>query len=274
MTVSLAGRAATLAGGFMYLDIQNLAPTITSIRARGSKYQNQPLRYADLDEEIEVSADVTDSETPVSQLRFEWSANPQGGSFSGQGQTVRWRAPGNADRPPVAFTLTVTVVEQYQTVDTTGAVVTKENRTTGTVVVQVHNSSKEIGDVSAQFLSDFSDSSVAPEVVVRNFSNTCGGKNAELNDVRENRATRTITARNFGPPTISVNFDGVCAFRSRAADACVRLSCQWTSTIKATGMLEQAKGTCYLTAVYEEPRWLLCDSEFEGSNSSGLRFAF
>jgi hypothetical protein len=274
VTVSLSGRGATLSGGFTYLDVQNQAPTITAVRAQGSKFRNQPSRYADLDEDIEVSVDVSDNETPIPQLRFEWSATPSGGTFSGEGRVIRWRAPRQVDRTPVAFTLTTTVIEQYQTVDTNGSVVTREHRTTGTVVVQVHNSSTEIADVSRQFLTDFSNSSVAPETVVRNFSDNCAGKSSELNDVKENRSTRTITASNIGAPTVRINFGGVCDFRSRSGDACVTMSCQWTSTIKATGTTENAKGTCFLTAVHEAPRWLLCESEFEGSSSTNLRFPF
>jgi hypothetical protein len=187
---------------------------------------------------------------------------------------VRWRAPRQVDRTPVAHTLTATVIERYQTVDPSGAVVTREHRTTGTVVVQVHNSTMEIADVSRQFLTDFSNSNIAPETVVRNFSDNCAGKAAELNDVRENRSTRTITGSNIGAPAVRINFGGVCAFRGRRADACITMSCQWTSTIKATGNPENATGTCHLTAVHGAPRWLLCDSEFDGSSTSNLRFPF
>ncbi len=273
VTVSSGGRGATLSGGFTYMDVQNQAPTISAVRAQGTKYQNQPSRYADLDEDIEVSVDVSDNETPIPQLRVEWSS-PSGGTFSGEGRVIRWRAPRDVDRTPVAYTLTATVIEQYQTVDTGGAVVTREHRTSGTVVVQVHNSSKEVSDLAGQFMADFSNSSVPPETVVRNFSDNCAGKSGELNDVKENRSTRTITGSNIGAPTVRINFGGVCAFRSRSADACVTMSCRWTSTIKATGKTETTQGTCYLTAVHEAPRWLLCDSEFEGTSSTNLRFPF
>jgi hypothetical protein len=274
VTVSAGGRGATLPGGFTYLDVQNQPPTISAVRAQGSKYQNQPSRYADLDEDIEVSVDVSDNETPVAQLKFEWSSSPSGGTFSGEGRVMRWRAPREVDRTPVAFTLTATVIEQYQTVDTNGSVVTREHRTTGTVVVQVHNSSKEVADVAGQFLTDFSNSSVPAETVVRNFSDNCSGKSGELVDVKENRSTRTITSSNIGAPTVRINFGGSCAFRGRPGDACVTMSCQWTSTIKATGKTENTKGTCYLTAVHEAPRWLLCESEFDGTSSINLRFPF
>ena len=274
VTVSSGGRGATLPGGFTYMDVQNQPPTISAVRAQGTKYQNQPSRYADLDEDIEASVDVSDNETPIPQLRFEWSSSPSGGTFSGEGRVIRWRAPRDVDRTPVAYTLTATVIEQYQTVDTGGSVVTREHRTTGTVVVQVHNSLKEVSDISGQFLADFSNSSVPAESVVRNFSDNCAGKSGELIDIKENRSTRTITSSIIGMPTVRINFGGVCAFRSRPGDACVSMACQWTSTIKATGKIETTKGTCYLTAVHEAPRWLLCDSEFDGTSSSNLRFQF
>jgi hypothetical protein len=50
------------------------------------------------------------------------------------------------------------------------------------------------------------------------------------------------------------------------------MSCEWHSTEIATGDKGVARGTCYLTSVYRDARWQLCNSEFEGTTS--FRTAF
>jgi hypothetical protein len=69
-----------------------------------------------------------------------------------------------------------------------------------------------------------------------------------------------------------VDFEGTCAFRARKADACVSMSCEWHSTEIASGDNGVARGTCYLTSVYRDDKWQLCNSEFEGTTS--FRTAF
>ena len=62
------------------------------------------------------------------------------------------------------------------------------------------------------------------------------------------------------------------AFRARKADSCVSMSCEWHSTEIASGDNGVARGTCYLTSVYRDDKWQLCNSEFEGTTS--FRTAF
>jgi hypothetical protein len=240
---------------------------------------NEPANFADLNEEINIVAAVSDAETSPDQLSYAWTA--VAGSFTGTGRAVKWRAPSTLPRTPVSYPLTVTVTEPYQTTDDGGAVVTRENRVSATVAVRVHNSVKEIGELAGEFLNDFSNLTVSPESAVRNFNTArCGdGKANELSDIRTHRATYSIIneSRLRLPASVTFNFDGICPFRSRTGDACAKLSCGWTSTKKAGGM-EIVNGDCYLTEVYEPSgdKWQMCWSDFQASpaTSTTLHFPF
>ena len=75
-------------------------------------------------------------------------------------------------------------------------------------------------------------------------------------------------------PSSTVGFASGCFFKGlfQTGDGCTRLTCEWTSTVKATGAKEVAYGTCGLSAVYESRRWWLCDSNFDPKTAAGARF--
>ena len=54
--------------------VNNALPVVTSIVVRGTN-QRQPAQYASLGDTVNVTATVTDAETPVSQLTYEWSSS-------------------------------------------------------------------------------------------------------------------------------------------------------------------------------------------------------
>jgi hypothetical protein len=148
------------------------------------------------------------------------------------------------------------------------------------VIVSVHNSTKEIGDMSYQFLIDFS-KQLPPSDVLRDFSDTFGGKAAELADTQRNQRCFKIDSYAVGTPSVKVNFDGTCAFRSRAGDACTSVPVQWRSTVisaaaecggQPVGTKGVSSGTDWVTAVYEGSRWFLCDSDFEGTSTPSALF--
>lgn len=269
VTVTVGVQNGTLFGGFTYVTpaVTNSPPVVSAIAALGTR-RNEPSQFADLDEEINVTATVQDAETPVSQLTFEWTAPT--GTFTGTGAAVKWRAPRAASTPTVVD-LRLTVIERYNTTDDAGQPATGEHRVSATSSVKLHDSATEAGRLATDFLTDFSNSSVAPETAVRFFTDSCAGKAAELRDVQRNRQDYTINSYQLGTPRVAVDFGGICA-RDERGDACVEVSCQWNSTIKATGKTEIATGTCLLTAVYVTDRWWLCDSKFDGQTTSGLRF--
>jgi hypothetical protein len=268
VVVSVGGLTGTLTGGFTYAmpgPANNPAPVVTRISARGSR-PNAPEAFADVDEVIAIKATVTDNETPPDQLVYEWSADA--GEISGAGASVTWKAPRPATTP-VTSTLSLVVVERYVTPD--GSV--HENRANRSVAIAVHDSVREVGDMTVLFLEDFSNTPTSPETVIRNFSSKCRGRADELADVRDNRKEFVIDAWHVGEPAVTIQFDAVCGFRARPADACVAVPVRWESTAIKTGKKGVAEGIDHVTAIYDADRWYLCDSDFEaGSRTTALGF--
>ena len=265
VVVTVAGRTGALPNGFRFeapSASTNQPPTISGISSRSSR-PNVPNRFADLDETITVTATVTDPETSIDQLRFEWSA--ESGTFAGTGREVTWRAPAQATTPSTVR-LTLTVVETYQTVNSQGLPVAAEHRVPGTFDVRLHASAKEVRDLAVEFLVDFSQQRLSPEQVVRNFSDTCRGKGEELNDVRDHQEDFTVTGYNVEPnPPVEVAFGGVCRERGRTGDACSYVNVRWESIEKTNGRRWVTMGVDQVNAIYENSRWRLCDSDFFGT---------
>ena len=271
VTVSTSDGSSTLPGAFTYMTptVTNMPPVISGIAFRGTR-PNEPSSLADLNEEVNVVATVMDVETPVDRLDFRWSATA--GTFGGSGAEVTWRAPASASSTPASVTLTLVVVEVYQAADSIGLPVPNENRTTATTTVSLHDSPREAGNVAWEFLNDFSHSNVPAEAALRNFSfRLCQeGAAAELSDVENNRKQFVINSYALGQPRVSVDFASRCPFRNRRGDACVSIPCRWNSTgidLRSDfyGKTGDAIGTCYLVAVYDQPAWRLCSSEWEGT---------
>jgi hypothetical protein len=209
------------------------------------------------DQEVVVTARVQDDVTPIDQLTYEWSAKPVNGTFSGSGPQVRWRAP-HLEATPGTYTLTLTVIEKY-----TDKGVAKENRATADVQVHYNDSYAEISKLSVTFLNDFATYSIGAEQCVRNFSDNCPGKKAELSDIQANRINLQIQSARLGTPAVVLNGDLIRANSN--------VPCTFVSVQKATGKTETATGTCLLTAVYENFKWFLCDSHFTGTATTTIR---
>jgi len=270
--VTAGTRSGQLAGGYRFeapAASSNAPPAISGITSRSSR-PGVPTRFADLDEAITVTATVIDAETPSDQLKYEWSADS--GTFSGTGREVTWRAPAQATTPGIVR-LNLAVVETYQTTNSQGLPTTAENRVTGSIDIRLHASAKEVRDMAVEFLVEFSQQRVSPDQMVRNFSDSCPGKRDERDQVRNNQATFTITSYNVEPnPPVEVAFGGVCRDRGRAGDACAYVPVRWDSVYKSDGKKEVATGIDQVSAIYENSRWKLCDSDFIGTTRSGLRF--
>ena len=103
------------------------------------------------------------------------------------------------------YDLTLTVIETYTVAVDGGGVETRENRVSGKTTVHVNDSPTEVSGLAFTFLDDFIHSERSPEFCVRNFSDSCAGKQAELSDVRANRAMFIIdpsrSSVGFGPPS-------------------------------------------------------------------------
>src|SRR5688500_17037709 len=244
----------------------NAAPVIAAISAQGTR-RNEPPNFADLSESIAVEATVTDAETPVDQLQYAWSA--PAGSFSGTGAKATWQAPAQA-ATPAQVTLTLEVIERYGT--------SLEHRVRSTVNVALHDSAKEVGDMSRQFLIDFSTTSLKDwRVIMRNFNEAACPSSSEYRDERdqvENHYTNFVMhSFDVGAATVSTNFGGSC-FAGVRGDACASVPVRWDSTDTRTNARGLTIGIDHLTAVYSRPdsRWWLCSSRLEGTFNVGHRF--
>ncbi|MBI4475784.1 MAG: hypothetical protein HY654_01345, partial [Acidobacteria bacterium] len=139
---------------------------------------------AEVDTEVTLAAVIDNTDTPVDRLVFEWTVEK--GAFSGTGPIVRWRAP-RGERTPATYDLQLTVIDRYTLVDADGRTELRENRATASTRVRVHDSRGELTTLALTFLGDFANSAVSAETCVRNFSDTCRGKQEELEDIRDNR---------------------------------------------------------------------------------------
>jgi hypothetical protein len=216
---------------------------------------------AEIGDDVAVTATVHDPETAIADLQFAWSAD--GGTFSGEGASVKWRPP--ADRAtPADYAMRLTVTETYGVADSAGVRPKNVVSATSTGTVRVHNSPKEIGDMSVGFLRDFATSAIPADVAVRDFSDSCKGKAEERSDVADNRVYYDILSSSLNLVNASV--------ASSRMSGNSKVACSFTSLVKAcqpgrldckVGSTEKVTGNCVLTTVYEQRRWWLCDSHFE-----------
>ncbi|HZB26684.1 MAG TPA: hypothetical protein VE379_11155 [Vicinamibacterales bacterium] len=244
----------------------NNVPVIESITVQGSRAQEPP-SFADLSEIVEVTAQVRDDETSVDQLQFTWTASS--GTFNGSGRRVTWQAPPLAETPSVV-TLTLAVVERYG-----GSF---EHRVTRNAEVALHDSVREVADMSRQFLLDFSDSTIRDvSFIMRNFDPGCYGTEQETEDVARNRRDLRITGSTIGPAAVTVRFGGTCPFRARPGDACAQIPASWSSVwVRDGSRAPSVRGTDQVAAMYQraERRWRLCDSQFNGDMVAIMRQYF
>jgi hypothetical protein len=225
----------------------------------------EPAQYATLGETVNVTAAVTDAETPVNQLTYEWSSSV-GGTFAGNAATTTWTAPATLPgTTPVNATLTLTVTERVDA--------TRNNRVTATSVVDLHNSPKEVGDLAVLFLEDFS-KQLPVDTVMRNFTATCPEAAAERADVARSNADfeiqrYTIDSRH----STTVPFTGTCPFigRSPTGDACALVNVSWTARNKSTGAVGTNSGVDQVTALLENGLWKLCASDYNVLTATGSR---
>jgi hypothetical protein len=246
------GAAGTWSSAFRFqtASVPNNPPVIQSISTSSNR--------AEVNADIQLTAAVQDQETSPASLTYEWSAT--GGTFSGTGASVVWRAPSTVVM--ATHVLTLTVIERYTSVDADGRTQNRENRTTGSVEVHLNNSSDELSKLALTFLDDFVHSERSPEFCVRNFSDNCTGKGDELSDIRANRAefVNDPSRSSFSIRSISYNTSGNVA--TGATFATVLAPCNFAATRKSNGAFGIASGTCRLTNVYESFQWRLCESNF------------
>lgn len=225
----------------------NAAPVIAGVKASQARVE--------VGSSVAIEATVTDAETPLNELTFEWTANAPG-TFEGTGPKVSWR-PAETIASPARVDLTLTVIERY-TVAIQGGVAQRENRASAATIVNANNSLTEVSDLALRFLNDFANSANSAEYCVRNFTDSCRGKAAEADDIRRDRELWEIVSSSVRVER--VDFTGP----PGAPDvAYIYAPCTFVSKSRTTGRTEPPSvGICGLTAVYEPYRWWLCTSRW------------
>jgi hypothetical protein len=224
----------------------NNPPTIESVTAASNRVE--------VGDGVALTAKVTDAETPVDSLTYEWKGSVNG-TFTGTGAQVTWR-PAAGVTTPVEAELTVTVIERYAA-RVGSAVEARENKASSSTKVHVNDSLAETIALGLQFLNDFGVSANSPEYCVRNFTDSCRGKAEELSDISFDRSNYVIVR-------YDVHVDRV-EFNGAKTVAYIYAPCTFVSQRKATGaVLPPSTGVCAMTAVYEPYRWWLCTSSFCG----------
>ena len=231
----------------------NTAPVIESLTVSATRLE--------VGAQATLTASVRDAETPVSSLTYQWSA--AAGTFSGQGANVTWRAPDNASTPQ-DYPLTLTVIEQYG-----NSTPRAEHRVSSTTdPVRVHNSPRELTDITMAFLGYFADNRVSATDAVRDFADSCSGKSEERADVQRIRDYYQVLSSSFNVRSVSINPAGTqanisapCSFESRYT------ACAPDLPGCVVGAIDRPRGECVFTARYESRRWWLCTSNFVPSST-------
>jgi hypothetical protein len=233
----------------------NTAPVVRSVTASAAQVE--------AGQELTVTAAVEDAETPVDQLRYTWMADPAGGSFEGDGRVVRWRAPATGPVPS-DYVLRVTVLD--------GPLIASG----ATSSIRVNDGLREMRQLTETFLADFSDSNKSAEVCVRNFTNSCPGKQEELADIQRNRQTFTILSSNYRIDSVEMNANPFFCTGPGGPSSCARViaPARWVSLNRTNNRIEEVRGDAWLTGIYENRQWWLCDSRFFGSPSATLNGRF
>lgn len=246
--------------------VTNTPPTIESVTIGPRAEADQP---------IQITATVKDAETPLAQLTYTWAASPQSGtfsgnSFSGNQAVITWRPP-KGQKTPDVYTVSLTVSEAY-----TSAGQARQNIVSSSATVHYNDSSAEVNNIAYDFLVyKFGNFNVSPAEAVSNFSDSnqiqpdgkiCSQEKAsELADVQTNRENFQILGASFTQTTT--------AFNGAYTNGIIDGRCQFEDIPKSgpnAGRREFIAGTCHLTTVYENFRWLLCVSNFDSDGGPVL----
>ncbi|HEX7793492.1 MAG TPA: IPT/TIG domain-containing protein [Vicinamibacterales bacterium] len=273
VVVMSGGHSATLSRAFTFVAPtgNNHPPVVGSIRSVNSR-PGAPTGFADINDTITLTADATDAETPLSGLTFLWTGP---GTFGGTTATTSWHLPASVLPAPSPVTVTVTAVETY----TEGKVTHTQASEPKSLVMQVHDSQKEILDMGEDFLTLFSNSSIPTDQVLHNFSTSCQGRSTEANDTNRARASYVQDFAKFRITRLTpviIAFGSQCQVTGKA-DACSAFTVHWEITyLKAdsdghyVGEHETTDGTDYVSAVLENNQWRLCASNFSGRSTNPL----
>lgn len=213
-------------------------------------------------EEITVSASVDGVGAP-GQLRYVWSVQPNAGMLTPEGPTLRWKAP-VSDPVPATYVFSVTLVQSSQTAIGPPAATT-QNGAASSPPVFVNDARREMISQSELFLRESAESSVSPDAAVRNFTDSCPGKQAAIEEIAANRAAYSAASVSFDLQMFvrSIEWANCTAADGSARCALLIYDAAWSRTRRADSVQETVTGTEYVQGFYEGNRWWLCGARFE-----------
>jgi hypothetical protein len=238
--------------------VRNDVPVIASMSLSSPRVE--------ADQDVVVTAYVADAETPLDQLKYQWSATPVNGTFAGSGPIATWHAP-RQQTTPDTYTLKLLILEDY-----TSAGQPQQNSVSSSIQVHYNDSPREIMTIGMKFLTElFPTYTIPANQAVVDFSDSCSGKDGEYNDVVNNRANFQILSGTYTNVTVTPNADRTYA---DVSGTCVFSDIPKDPANPNFGKHETVTGTCKLTAIYENWKWWLCSSSFDGHGVSAASLRY
>ena len=232
----------------------NPGPVIAAVRVN---VDGREIDRAEIEHDIRLTAVVQESKTAVSHLLYNWTVPL--GEIRGEGPEVLWHVP-KGTKTPVSGYATLELVEQVPDFATGLVPDMREQRTTADgPMMHINDSMAELTRMSIAFLVDyFGNPDVSPEACLVDFSDTCKGKEDELADIRRTRSEMRMRKAEARVSKIE--------FHPSMNAAYITAPCTFRDTEIKSGRHHIASADCMLSAVYDKPRWYLCDSHI----TSGL----
>lgn len=237
-----------------------------------------PTSRVEVGQDITITATVEDAETPLTQLTYQWAASA--GTITGSDTTATWTMPAGI-KSGVNVVITLTVVDTYNAV-LNNQIVQRQFTVVGTSSpFRVHDSVAETKELARKFLIDlFGNSSVPVEACLVDFTEfgRCArGKDLERSDVLWHRDNIVV----YSATMLAQRVDWAGSTEGTVHSAVLYHDQEIGKPPKLPTC-----GDFYVTVVYVEERWWLCESSFDPFNrehcpenvsndrvASGLRLA-
>lgn len=263
VTLVITAMAASYCGGTRGTPTSPTSPTTgASIPVVRSVTVNRT--NIEAGDEITISASIDGSAAP-GQLRYIWSVEPNAGVLNANGPTLVWQAPSH-DPVPATYVFSVTLAAAS---DTTAfgatAATSSRNAAASSPPVIVNDARRETISQSEAFLKDAADTSVAPDICVRNFTQSCDGTRTVLAQLQSDRTTYSEGSVKYDLQLFvrSIEWPNCVAPDGSARCTLLIYDVEWLRTRKSDNVQERVTGTEYVQGFYERNRWWLCGARFE-----------
>ncbi|MGE3344599.1 MAG: hypothetical protein AB7L71_14310 [Vicinamibacterales bacterium] len=230
------------------------APLIQSISV--------PTSRVETGQNVAISAEVVDAETPLTQLVYAWTASA--GTITGTGATATWTHPAGITSG-VDVTVTLTVTDTYDAVENNQIVKKQYVVSRTSSAFRVHDSEAESKELARRFLIDlFGNSNIPAGECLIDFADVCAdvdyGKNDEFDDIVENRQLVNIRSATM----MLQRLDWRSADFGHVHNAVVYDDYYLDGRPKAPTC-----GDFEITVVYVNGRWWICTSRYFSQDQTG-----